>query len=60
LLRIELSQGRKYRFRPPSVRVESGVGRTVADGTYEDDARAARMDERVVWEARKEGAHGVG
>jgi hypothetical protein len=28
----------------------SGVGRVVADGTDEDGARAARMDEWVVWE----------
>jgi len=28
----------------------SGVGRTMADGTDEDGARAARMDEWVVWE----------
>jgi len=29
-----------------------GMGRTVGDGTDEDGARAARMDEWVVWEAR--------
>jgi hypothetical protein len=29
----------------------SGVGRVVADGTNEDCARAAKMDEWVVWEA---------
>jgi hypothetical protein len=28
----------------------SGVGRVIADGTDEDGARAARMDEWVVWE----------
>jgi hypothetical protein len=28
----------------------SGVGRAVADGTDEDAARAAKMDEWVVWE----------
>jgi hypothetical protein len=28
----------------------SGVGRVMADGTYEDDAYAARMDEWVAWE----------
>jgi len=28
----------------------SGVGRTMADGTDEDGARAARMDEWLVWE----------
>jgi hypothetical protein len=28
----------------------SGVGRAVADGTNEDDAHAARMDEWVAWE----------
>jgi hypothetical protein len=28
----------------------SGVSRVVADGTDEDGARAARMDECVVWE----------
>jgi len=28
----------------------SGVGRTMADGTDGDGARAARMDEWVVWE----------
>jgi hypothetical protein len=28
----------------------SGVGRVMADGTDEDQARATRMDERVVWE----------
>jgi hypothetical protein len=29
----------------------SGVGRVMADGTDEDGAYAARMDERVAWEA---------
>jgi len=29
----------------------SGVGRTMADGTDEDGARAAKMDEWVVWES---------
>jgi hypothetical protein len=28
----------------------SGVGRMMADGTDEDGARAAKMDEWVVWE----------
>jgi len=28
----------------------SGVGRTMADGMDEDGARAARMDEWMVWE----------
>jgi hypothetical protein len=28
----------------------SGVGRVVTDGTDEDGARAAKMDEWVVWE----------
>jgi hypothetical protein len=30
-----------------------GVGRVMADGTDEDGARAARMDEWVVWEAEE-------
>jgi len=30
----------------------SGTGRTVADGIDEDGARAARMDERMIWETR--------
>jgi len=30
------------------------VGRVVADGTDEDGARAARMDEWIVWEAEEE------
>jgi hypothetical protein len=29
----------------------SGVGRVMADGTDEDGARAARMDEWVAWDA---------
>jgi len=29
----------------------SGVGRIMADGTDEDGARAAKMDEWVVWES---------
>jgi hypothetical protein len=29
----------------------SGVGRVIADGTDEDKAHAARMDEWVAWEA---------
>jgi hypothetical protein len=29
----------------------SGVGRVMGDGTDEDGAFAARMDERVAWEA---------
>jgi hypothetical protein len=29
----------------------SGVGRVMADGTDEDGARAAKMDEWVVWDA---------
>jgi len=37
-----------------------GRGRTVADGTGEGGARAARMDNWVVWETREEGARGVG
>ena len=31
----------------------SGVGRTIADGTDEESAHAVRMDESVVWEARR-------
>jgi len=27
----------------------SGVGRVMADGEVEDNARAAKMDERVIW-----------
>jgi len=38
----------------------TGVGRTVADGTSEDGARAARMDEWVAWETGGEEARGVG
>ena len=34
----------------------SGVGRVVEDGTDEDNSRAARMDEWVVWEAADERA----
>jgi len=34
----------------------SGVGRVVEDGTDEDNAHAARMDEWVVWEAAEERA----
>jgi hypothetical protein len=34
----------------------SGVGRVVADGTDEDGARAARMDEWVVWETVEKAA----
>jgi len=30
-----------------------GVGRTMADGTDEEAAHAARMDEWVVWETRR-------
>jgi hypothetical protein len=33
----------------------SGVGRVVADGTDEDQARATRMDEWVVWETVERG-----
>jgi hypothetical protein len=33
----------------------SGVGRTMADGTDENGARAARMDEWVIWEGRPTG-----
>jgi len=29
----------------------SGVGKTMADGTDEDGARAAKMDEWVMWES---------
>jgi len=36
------------------------VGRTVADGTDEDGARAARVDEWVAWETKTEDARGVG
>jgi hypothetical protein len=39
----------------------SGVGRTMEDGTDEDSARAAKMDEWVVWEAEERSApRGVG
>ena len=31
----------------------SGVGRTVADGTDEESAHAARMDEWIVWKTRE-------
>jgi hypothetical protein len=31
----------------------SGVGEVMADGTDEDGARAAKMDEWVVWEAEE-------
>jgi len=31
----------------------SGVGRTMADGTDEEAAHAARMDEWIVWETRR-------
>jgi hypothetical protein len=34
----------------------SGVGRVMADGTNEDGAYAARMDEWVAWEAVEEAA----
>jgi hypothetical protein len=34
----------------------SGVGRTMADGTDEDGARATRMDERVICETRERSA----
>jgi hypothetical protein len=37
----------------------SGVGRVVADGTDEDGARAARMDEWVVWETVERTALGA-
>jgi len=33
----------------------SGVGRTVANGTDEESAHAARMDEWIVWETRRAG-----
>ena len=36
----------------------SGAGRVVADGTDEDSARAARMDECIVWEAEERVAPG--
>jgi len=32
----------------------SGVGRTMADGTDEEAAYAARMDEWIVWETRRD------
>jgi hypothetical protein len=32
----------------------SGVERVVADGTYEDEAWARRMDDWIVWEGREE------
>jgi len=39
----------------------TGVGRTVADGTDEDGAHAARMDDWVAWETREDqGPRGVG
>jgi len=31
----------------------SGVGRTIADGTDEDGAHAAKMDEWIAWEAEE-------
>jgi len=31
----------------------SGVGRTMADGTDEDGAHAARMDEWIAWETEE-------
>lgn len=31
------------------------VGRVMADGTDEDGARAARLDEWIVWEAEESG-----
>jgi len=34
----------------------SGMGRRVADGTDEDEARAERMDGWIVWEAEERGA----
>jgi len=36
----------------------TGVGRTVADGTDEDGAHAARMDGWVAWKTKKTGAPG--
>ena len=36
----------------------SGVGRTMADGTNEDQARAEKMDEWIVWEGEEEAARG--
>jgi len=33
----------------------SGVGRTIADGTDEESAHTAKMDEWTVWEARRAG-----
>jgi hypothetical protein len=36
----------------------SGVGRVMADGTDEDGARAARMDEWVAWDAKERAAAG--
>jgi hypothetical protein len=39
----------------------SGVGRVVADGTDEDGAHAARMDEWVAWETvEREAPRGEG
>jgi len=39
----------------------TGVGRTVADGTEEVGAHAARMDDWVAWETREDrGPRGVG
>jgi len=34
----------------------SGVGRVMDDGSDEEEARAAKMDEWIVWEAREQGA----
>jgi len=31
----------------------SGVGRTMADGTDEDGAHAAKMDEWIAWETEE-------
>jgi hypothetical protein len=32
----------------------SGAGRVVADGTNEDEAWAAKMDEEIAWEVRED------
>jgi hypothetical protein len=37
----------------------SEVGRMMADGTDEDDARAAKMDEWVVWETVERAPRGA-
>ena len=37
----------------------SGAGIVVAHGTNEDESRAARMDEWIVWEAEEEAARGM-